>query len=191
MELNSRNLLAGTDIRALMYDDFSPAAVLVRESFTRHIAPDWSARACESFNAEVTPDLFRQLAETGAYSIGLFQGEALQGVLVMPTPTKLRMLFVDSRCIRQGIGRRLWRQARTHLAEQHPDVQTVELNASPFAYDFYLRLGFAPLSREFQHRGARTTRMACWLPAEWFGAAPAYASNVRGVTTVHDLDDGR
>jgi GNAT superfamily N-acetyltransferase len=165
-EINSPHL-----IRPLAEDDFLGAAALVRESFMRHIAPDWSEAARESFCAEATPDLFAQLAEAGAFSIGLFEQGTLRGVLVMPKPTRLRMLFVDSRHLGRGFGRMLWQQARTHLATHHPDVQTVELNASPYAYGFYLQLGFAPLSREYANLGARTTRMACWLPAERLGAA--------------------
>lgn len=170
MPLHTQDLLAQSNIRSLTDDDFPTVAALVRASFTRYIAPGWSTTAGESFNAEVTSDLFGQLAAAGAYSIGSFQGELLQGVLVMPTPTRLRMLFVDPARIKQGIGRRLWQQARKHLAEHHPDVQTVELNASPYAYGFYRQLGFVPLSREYQYLGSRTTRMACWLPAERFGA---------------------
>jgi GNAT superfamily N-acetyltransferase len=158
-------------IRSLVQGDFLGAAALVRESFMHHIAPDWSEAARESFCAETTPELFVKLSGAGAFSIGLFEQGTLRGVLVMPKPSRLRMLFVDSRHLGRGIGRSLWQQARTHLATHHPDVQTVELNASPYAYGFYLHLGFAPLSREFVHSGARTTRMACWLPAERVGAA--------------------
>jgi hypothetical protein len=53
---------------------------------------------------------------------------------------------------------------RTYLEERHPDVQTVELNSSPFALAAYEALGFFPISKPFKRKGAVATRMACWLP---------------------------
>jgi Acetyltransferase (GNAT) domain len=49
-------------------------------------------------------------------------------------------------------------------------VKTVELNSTPRAVEFYLALGFVPISAEFARGGARATRMACWLPARALGA---------------------
>jgi hypothetical protein len=43
------------------------------------------------------------------------------------------MLFVHHAQLGKGIGARLWEAARLHVDSHHPDVKTVELNASPYA----------------------------------------------------------
>ena len=47
-----------------------------------------------------------------------------------------------------------------------PEVKTIELNALPYALAFYRSIGFVPISREFESKGFRATRMACWLAAQ-------------------------
>jgi ribosomal protein S18 acetylase RimI-like enzyme len=73
------------------------------------------------------------------------------------------MLFVHPQHLRQGIGRALWESARTHIESALPQTKTVELNATPYSVAFYQSLGFVV-------KGARATRMACWLPARSPGA---------------------
>jgi predicted GNAT family N-acyltransferase len=64
----------------------------------------------------------------------------------------------------------LWESARAHVESAFPDVETVELNSSPYAVAFYRSIGFVPISAEFARRGARVTRMVCGLPARAPGA---------------------
>lgn len=113
---------------------------------------------------------FENILRKSAYSIGMFTGERLVGLLIMPKPTIVQMLFTHPDWTRQGIGRSLWSHARAHLESAVPEVRTVELNALPFALRFYRYLGFAPISAEYVNKGARATRTACWLPAAALGA---------------------
>jgi GNAT superfamily N-acetyltransferase len=64
------------------------------------------------------------------------------GLLIMPEPSWLALLFVDPRAFRQGIGRALWDRAREFVVSLSPPVAEVRLNASTFAIGFYLRMGF-------------------------------------------------
>lgn len=97
-------------------------------------------------------------------------GEPL-GYVLMPSPALLGMLFVDPSAHRRGIAMRLWEAAREHVEHAHPEVRTIELNATPHALGFYRCAGFVPISGEFVLGGCRATRMACWLPARRLGAA--------------------
>ncbi len=115
-----------------------------------------------------------------------FVGEQTVGFLLMPSPTVVWMLFVHPQWLRQGIARALWQSARSYIEATYPDAQTVELNATPNAIDFYLSVGFVPLSREFKRDGCRVTRMACWLPARALGAqcTPAPAPDQTSSTAI-------
>jgi GNAT superfamily N-acetyltransferase len=88
----------------------------------------------------------------------------------MLVPSVLAMLFVHPQHLRRGIGKQLWEAARSHVESQFPQTKTVELNATRFALPFYLSAGFVPISTEFERKGSRATRMACWLPARALGA---------------------
>ena len=100
-------------------------------------------------------------------------GSQIIGVLVMPRPSLVQLFFVVPGHLRRGIGRTLWEAARTHIEAQHPEVKTVELNATPYAVAAYRALGFFPISEPFRRKGAVATRMACWLP----GRALAQSQN--------------
>jgi GNAT superfamily N-acetyltransferase len=86
------------------------------------------------------------------------------GVIFLPRPTLVQLLFVAPSHLRRGIARALWNAVRAHLEAEHPKVTTVELNSSPYAVGAYEALGFFPISQPFRRKGAVATRMACWLP---------------------------
>jgi GNAT superfamily N-acetyltransferase len=162
--------LMSFDIRNLGIGHAIAASRLTKASFERFVAIDWERGAVDEFLASTTIESFEDILRTSAYSIGMFDDEALTGLLVMQKPTILRMLFIHPDRTRQGIGRGLWAHARAHLESNVPQARTVELNSSPFAIRFYKSLGFVPISAEFVVNGARATRMACWLPAASLGA---------------------
>ena len=87
------------------------------------------------------------------------------GLVMLDTPESLSLLFVRPDSIRRGIGRKLWDSARAHVENAHPDVDTIELNATPVSVQFYLAVGFTPMSAEFVRAGCRATRMARSLRA--------------------------
>ena len=92
------------------------------------------------------------------------------GFILLPRPSLLSMLFVHPQHLRQGIARRLWEAARSHIEGAFSEIKTIELNSTPYAFNAYRALGFHPISAQFTRRGAKATRMACWLPARALGA---------------------
>jgi GNAT superfamily N-acetyltransferase len=112
--------------------------------------------------------------QQAALSFGAFTGEQIIGVLLMPTPNILGMLFVHPAWLRRGIAKSLWEHARAEIERTFPTVKTIELNSTPYAIDFYRSAGFVPISAEFELGGCRATRMACWLPARTLGAEKVF-----------------
>ena len=150
--------------------DAESAASLVKLSFDRLSAEYWAPEARHVFLTEASPEGLRSAIATCAYSAVVFDDSRLVGILLMKSPTVLSLLFVHPSCLRRGIGSLLWEQARSHLSSHFPEVRTVELNATPNSVTFYRKIGFVPLSTEFEFKGCRATRMACWLPARTLGA---------------------
>jgi len=150
----------------------------VRSSFTALAAIDWEPSACEFFLGESSEQALREKIAIAAFAAGAFDGERMVGFVLMPKPTLLGMLFVEPDSLRQGVARSLWEHARTYVEAHHSDVTTVELNSTPYALEFYLSVGFVPISREFNRGGCRATRMACSLPARSLAAECAPNSSM-------------
>ena len=164
--------------RSLTPADAEIASTLVRRSFTELASRDWEPRAREVFLEEASPPRLCAALESPAFAAGTFSGNAMIGLVLMRKPAILGMLFVHPEWLRRGIGRELWELARAHVEASFPAVNTVELNSTPCAVEFYRSLGFAPISAEFVRGGCRATRMACWLPARALGALPPGSRSV-------------
>jgi ribosomal protein S18 acetylase RimI-like enzyme len=157
-------------LRPLQAADATASAALSLAAFERYIAPDWGAEACERYRLDTEPEaMLRKIVES-PLAIGAFVDAALAGFVLMTRPGYVQMWFVAPQWMGQGIGRALWETLRDRLETERPEVRTIELNASPYAFAFYRRLGFVPLSSEYINQGFRATRMACWLPARELGA---------------------
>jgi GNAT superfamily N-acetyltransferase len=150
--------------------DAEAASALVHLSFTKLSADDWEPDARQFFLGESSAAALRTAFQSCAYAAGAFSGHTMIGFILMPKPSVLGMLFVHPDSLRLGIGKHLWEQARSHVEASFPEVKTVELNATPYALNFYRTIGFVPISAEFVRGGCRATRMACWLPARALGA---------------------
>lgn len=138
---------------------------LVHTSFSALAAADWDESACDVFLEESAPRAMATAIASSSLALVVSSAHRPVGVLLMPTPRLLALLFVHPEFLRKGIGTKMWEAARTVLESDHPEVQTAELNATPNSVPFYCSLGFVPISTEFSYRGCRATRMACWLPA--------------------------
>ena len=145
--------------------DAEAASELIHASFTAVAAVDWEVSARTKFLQESAPQAIAAAIASAAVALVASTAGRTVGFLLMPSPRLLALLFVHPEALRTGIGSCLWERARSAIEVAHPEVQTVELNATPNSVPFYCTLGFVPISKEFAHHGCRATRMACWLPA--------------------------
>ena len=157
-------IIAATPVMAV------PISRLVQLSFNEVAAGDWDPDARQIFLDESSPAAMAMALKEPAFAAVEAQGNEFAGFILMRKPSLLDMLFVHPRRLRQGVARRLWESARSHIEAAHPEVKTIELYATPIALHAYRALGFMPISSEFTRSGCRATRMACWLPARALGA---------------------
>jgi GNAT superfamily N-acetyltransferase len=168
-------------IRSATVEDAEDASALVHLSFRELAAADWQPDANEGFLAESSPVVLRNKLQSPAYAaIAETETRDAAGFILITDPSVLTLLFVHPRYLRQGIGRALWEAARAHIESAFPQIKTVELNATPVAVGFYRSLGFVPISSAFRYKGARGTRMACWLPARSLKAEISQRLTQRG-----------
>jgi GNAT superfamily N-acetyltransferase len=158
------------EIRFLTNAHAAEASAVIQESFLALAAVDWHPDARSSFLEVTAPAPLQSKLSTMTFAAGAFSDDGITGVILMPSPSLLGLLFVHPRWLRFGIGHALWESARAHIEAKFPEVNTVELNATPYAVGFYKSVGFVPISSEFERDGQRAIRMACWLPARALGA---------------------
>jgi GNAT superfamily N-acetyltransferase len=162
-------------VRRATANDAPAIAELVHAGFTAHVAPDWESSAQQSFLRDTTAEKFEAVIAQATFVAVYEERSQVLGVIALPRPTLVQLLFVAPSHLRRGIGRALWEAGRSHLEEQHPEITTVELNSSPYAVAAYKALGFFPISKPFRRRGALATRMACWLPGRALEQGPHVA----------------
>jgi GNAT superfamily N-acetyltransferase len=153
-----------TLIRIASPEDATAISQLVQSSFRACVAPDWELEAQESFYDETTAEKLAARLRESAFAAVYEVDAKVEGVIVLPRPNLVQLCFVATEHLRHGIGGALWEAPRAHLEENHPEVKTVELNASPYAVAAYKAMGFYPISKQYRRRGWVATRMACWLP---------------------------
>jgi GNAT superfamily N-acetyltransferase len=153
-------------VRQAETEDALAISKLVQAGFMAHIASDWEPSARQSFLEDTEASKLAPKLAEAAVCLVCEEGGQLVGVMFLPRPTLVQLLFVAPDHERKGVARALWSAVREHLQEKHPEVTTVELNSSPYAVAAYEALGFFPISRPFKRKGAVATRMACWLPGQ-------------------------
>jgi GNAT superfamily N-acetyltransferase len=162
--------LMNYEIRSLSNAHAPEASAVIQESFLGLAAAAWRPDARGVFLEATAPASLQNKLNTMTFAAGAFSDGGIAGVILMPSPNLLGALFVRPRWLLRGIGRALWESARAHIEARFSEVNTVELNATPYAVPFYKSIGFVPISSEFERDGQRAIRMACWLPARALGA---------------------
>lgn len=127
------------------------AMALIRRTFLRFEAPDYSEEGVKSFLSFLeNTEQMMELSMFGAYVDG-----ELTGVIAANKGfSHICLFFVDEPYQRRGIGRRLLEQMLCYSC-----TNRITVNSSPYAVEIYHRLGFRNLSEEQLTDGIRYTPM--------------------------------
>ncbi len=142
------------EIRRIVKSELQEALDLVWRVFLEFEAPDYSQQGVESFKRFIEIEQIQELIERRELKFwGAYKVDQLVGVIVIKLDSHVSMLFVDPDFHRKGIGSRLFQVA---FGEQ---AGKITVNASPYAIEFYHRLGFQDKSAEQIVDGIRFTPM--------------------------------
>ena len=128
--------------------EIDEAVNLVTEVFMQYEAPDYSQEGVDNFfkTALYDADFMKSLTIYGAY-----EGQTLVGVVATRSEGRhIALFFVDGAHHRRGIGRMLFEEVK-----KNAPTKEITVNSSPFAKDFYHRLGFIDMSEEQTVTGIR------------------------------------
>ncbi|MCR4757326.1 MAG: GNAT family N-acetyltransferase [Butyrivibrio sp.] len=132
---------------------------LAWDTFVRYNAPDYSQEGIENFKKFVNDDMLRKMFLAGHYQlfVAVFEGKYL-GMLSLREKKHISLLFVDGDCHGNGIGKALIRFVSKYVLEEE-GIDKMTVNASPYALEFYHKMGFKDLREEMEADGIIFTPM--------------------------------
>ncbi|WP_202710966.1 GNAT family N-acetyltransferase [Sporosalibacterium faouarense] len=136
------------EVKTLHKGDISCALKLIWEVFEEFEAPDYSSEGIEEFRRFISYDkIIDKINKNTMCFWGCFEQDILTGVIAARGLNHISMLFVKKEHHRKGIARKLIQTVKeTCIRESNSNKITV--NSSPYAKEFYHRLGFVDTDKE-------------------------------------------
>jgi len=150
-------------ISPLKRKDWDMAMQLAWDTFLVYEAPEYAPEGVKNFHEFVKGDELRNMFALGEYRAwGAFDDDnVIVGILGIRKHWHISLLFVESRLHHQGIATALLKQAFSEAAKEGITEMTV--NSSPYAVEFYHKIGFEDLDHEKTTDGIRYTPMSIEL----------------------------
>ncbi len=149
-------------IRPLADEDWDQAMALIWRVFLRCNAADYEQEGIESFLNFISDEHLRLFCKLEEFEmVGAYLGQRLIGACLLRQNSHISLLFVDTYYHKQGIGRQLVGYIVMRVRQSGGSSLTV--NATPYALDFYHRLGFTDTDSEQYKEGIRFVPMVLSL----------------------------
>lgn len=147
------------EIKKLQKAEIKEALGLVWEVFLEFEAPEYASEGIEEFKAFIEYDSVLERMSLGILNFwGCYSKDELVGVLATKFTGHICLLFVKKQYHRQGIARHLFETLRSLYYPMN--VKEITVNSSPYAVEFYRRLGFKETDSEQVLNGIRFTPMS-------------------------------
>ncbi len=135
---------------------------LVWAVFQEFEAPDYSRQGIEEFRKFISYNSIIEKFDKGEMCFwGCIDNDNLTGVIATRGVNHICMLFVNKKYHRRGIARSLFETVEEICKSQ--DINKITVNSSPYAIEFYHRLGFFDSDKEQTVDGIRFTPMVYLL----------------------------
>lgn len=134
--------MASLTLRPADPSEWDEVMTLAFSVFLDFEADSYGPKGTEAFKDFLSDEMLRKLFIAGHYKVMVAE---LDGVIVGMASVRngnhLSLLFVDKEYHRLGVGRHLLEYIKNYLMEytEHPDMT---VNSSPYAVDFYHKIGF-------------------------------------------------
>lgn len=146
-------------IQAMLLDELVETLKLIKDVFLEFEAPDYSEEGVATFLGFAHYDSVKEMIDDNILKFWVCKYDSkIIGVIATKNESHISMLFVDKNHHRKGIARKLVDTAFKQ-PEANKDNYEVTVNSSPYAIEFYHRLGFVDVSDEKVIDGIRFTPM--------------------------------
>jgi len=135
-------------------EGFAEALGLVWEVFQEFEAPEYPEAGVEMFKSFIDVKNIEEMIEKGIMRIwGYYVGDIIAGVIATRNISHISLLFVKKEFHRKGIASKLFHVFKENAVDTGCKELTV--NSSPYALEFYRKMGFIDLSGEMISDGIR------------------------------------
>lgn len=147
-----------TEIRPIHRSEWDMAMQLCWDTFLVYEAPEYDPEGVKHFNEFVKGDELRNMFAMGEYyAFGAYRDNVIVGVLGIRKHWHISLLFVEPSLHHQGIATALLK--RGFLEAKKAGIKELTVYSSPYARDFYHKIGFVDIDNEKTADGIRFTPM--------------------------------
>lgn len=147
------------EIRWAYDEEWEAAMELVWKTFLKFEGNEYTEEGIRNFYEFISDGQLYEAFLEGKYQVMLaLDCGKIIGVASVRYGNHLSLLFVDEEYHRQGVGKRLMNRLCQYLKDEAGE-RYISLKASPYAVNFYRRLGFQAVRPEEEYSGIRVTCM--------------------------------
>lgn len=132
------------EYHAISPDDSEKASTLIQRVLHTFNAKDYTDEGITNLMDFTSANLLAELlSREKTIATGASDANAtLLGICVIRNWSHLTLFFVDGAYHGQGLGRKIFELALGECRTKNPELQTMTVNSSLFALDFYKKMGF-------------------------------------------------
>lgn len=147
------------EIRQIRREEFDQAMAIAWKTFLEFEADIYTKQGVKSFYDFIYDPLLEKMFLLGSYLIfGAFIEGKMVGIAGVRNQNHLSLLFVEKEYHKMGIGSALVSSAFQYSFQEYKEREYT-VNASPYAVEFYHKLGFWDVSAEISKDGITYTPM--------------------------------
>lgn len=147
------------DFRWARPEEWDETMEMVWKTFLKFDACDYTQEGIKNFRDFITDEALHQAFLNGKYRVLIaLDGDRIIGAASLRNINHLSLLFVDEEYHLRGVGRALMERLCLYLRDGVGE-RYMSLKASPYAVDFYKKLGFQVIRPEENYDGIRVTSM--------------------------------
>ena len=148
------------EYKEIKQEELPETLELVHKVFDEFEAPYYSEEGIASFYKFIDiNNMSEQYSNGSLYFYGCFVNDIIVGMIAVKDFVHISLLFVDKHYHRQGIARSLFDHIIQICKEKNPSLKMITVNSSPYAVEFYHKLGFSNVSSEQVVDGIKFTPM--------------------------------
>lgn len=154
------------EIKELDREEIKNALDLVWSVFQEFEVPDYSEEGINEFRNLIAFDsIIAKIDKNEMLFWGCYYDNALAGIIASSGKKHVNLLFVKKEYHKQGLGRSLL-QTIIDSCKDDDSIKEITVNSTPYATEFYHKLGFVDVDKEKTVNGIRFTPMKYLLTGE-------------------------
>lgn len=147
------------EVRWAKTEEWAPAMKMIWKTFLKFEGEDYSPEGIQNFFDFISDDnLYRAFLRGDYQMMVALDEDRVIGAASIRNYNHLSLLFVDEEYHYRGVGRALMKKMFEYL-KMEAGERYMSLTSSPYAVDFYHKLGFRTVKPEEEISGIRVTSM--------------------------------